>query len=588
MDKRTGNLCASLISVVAICFFLPLLAREADVSAALRVVDQRGKPLQKAGIGIPFVIDVEVMAGSRHQQRHPQLITPPTLQVVQRGTSNSVRSINGETIVRTTFSYQAVADEEGVVTIGPARVETASGDVVESNTVRLTIAPEQEIKNEDRQVGGAFIELKVDNQEPFVGEAVSFSIRFYSTQENTHLEQLQEPLFKGFRHTALEGPATGTTKKNGIEYQYLEWKALIFPTQEGRLVIPSLLAYVTLPLEHPRNSRGMDMFTLVNHMFGAGKTEQIYSNALTLQVKPLPAHDPATTAIGKFSSFHAKLSSPEAETGEGVTLTLELVGQGNFQMIGHPKVVMPEGLKHYDSHAKDHLLTATMVKKDFEYVVQAVRPGAYEIPSQSFTYFDSKAREYKVLHSRPVKLTVRGEMKNSTKQVDIDQSVEKIDRPEEMPPLEKTLKGGGLGKRDRLPWLLFLCIALLLSIPLFWKLAVGLWLSYHIRNASSIGYNRAFKLARGRIKSAHQHKNDSELYHILMDLFSARLQVPRSEISEADIEHALRKAGLSEEQIAEWRKFFSHVMAVAFSALPASGDLYEKLSYWIAILEGLL
>jgi|GEM_PF-1999582 len=567
-----------------VLFFSFLLQGESSVS--LRILDQNGRSLKEAGIGIPFLIEVEVASSTREEQQQPQLTIPPDLHVVHRGTSSSVRSINGDTVIKNSYSYQAVADQEGVFTVGPATIHFGKKHGQKSNTVTVKVGVQQKQAVENKRLD-VFVELRVATTEPYVGQAVPFFIRFYSAHEGVHLEQLQEPTFKGFKHTELQGPATGNAVVNGVSYQYLEWKSLLFPTQEGRLVIPSLLAYVTIPVQNPRGR--MDMFSLVNHMFGSGKTEQVYSNALTLQVKKLPPHELPVTAVGKFSSFHAKLSSPEAQTGEGVTLTLELVGEGNFQMIGHPKITLPEGLKHYDSHAKDHVLTDVLSKKDFEYVVQALKPGVYEIPPQTFEYFDTKAQSYKTLQSRPVTLTVTGAVRKST-MVDEDKENDhsSVTKPDELPALEKTLKGGGLLPQQRISWTIFLLMTLFLLAPLFWKLVSFLWLSYQLRNASKIGYNRAFSVARSRIKVAQKIKNESEAYHILMDLFATRLHIPRAEVSEQDIEDALKKAGLSDDKILEWRRFFARVMAVTFSALPAEGDLYEQMGQWIMILERLL
>ncbi len=579
MDKKIGNYVPT-----AVLFFSFLLHGESSVS--LRVVDQDGRSLKEAGIGIPFLIEVEVASSTREEQQQPQLSIPPDLHVVHRGTSSSVRSINGDTVIKNSYSYQAVTDQEGAFTIGPATIHLGKKHGQKSNTVTVKVGAEQKRTVENKRVD-VRVELRVATTEPYVGQAVPFFIRFYSAHEGVHLEQLQEPIFKGFKHTALQGPATGNATIDGVVYQYLEWKSLLFPTQEGRLVIPSLLAYVTIPVQNPRGRT--DMFSLVNQMFGSGKTEQVYSNALTLQVKKLPPHEPTVTAVGKFSSFHAKLSSPEAETGEGVSLTLEVVGEGNFQMIGHPKITLPEGLKYYDSHAKDHVLTDTLSKKDFEYVVQAIKPGVYEIPSQLFEYFDTKSATYKTLQSRPVKLTVTGVVRKST-QVDEEKENESspVTKPDELPSLEKTFKGGGLLVTQRLSWTLFLVLMLLFLLPLVWRVGYFLWFSYQLRNASKIGYKRAFGVARSRIKVAQKIKNESEAYHILMDLFATRLHLPRAELSEQDIEAALKKAGLSDEKILEWRRFFSKVMAVTFSALPAEGDLYEQMGHWVMILEQLL
>jgi hypothetical protein len=576
-----------ITTLAAIAFLISSFLVHAEPSVLLRVLDQEGHSLKEAGIGIPFLIEVEVASSTREEQQQPQLTIPPDLQVVRRGTSSTVRSINGETVIKNFYSYQAVTDQEGTFIIGPATIHLGKKHGEKSNTVTVVVGAEQKRSVENKRVD-ARVELRTTVSEPYVGQAVPFFIRFYAAHEGIHLEQLQEPLFKGFKHTALQGPATGTATIDGVAYQYLEWNATLFPTKEGRMVIPSLVAHLTVPVQNPRGR--MDMFNLVNHMFGGGKIEQIYSNALTLQVKKLPAHERSVTAVGKFSSFHAKLSSGEAETGEGVSLTLELVGEGNFQMIGHPKLALPAGLKYYDSHAKDHALTDKLFKKDFEYVVQAVQPGEYEIPSQTFEYFDTKLQSYKTLQSRPVKLVVTGATRKSTV---VDEEKEKREKEavvtsEELPSLEKTLKGGGGLASTRISWLLFVCITFFLIVPLAWRILSFLWFTYQVRNASKISYNRAFKLARARIAAAKKAKNDPEIYHILMDLFANRLHMPRTELSEQDIETALKKAGLSDEKILEWRHFFSHVMAVTFSALPAEGDLYEQMGQWVMVLERLL
>lgn len=574
--------------IIFLCVALGLsFLAYAESSVSLRVLDQDGHSLKEAGIGIPFLIEVEVASSTREEQQQPQLTIPPDLQVVRRGTSSSVRSINGETVIKNFYSYQAVTDQEGSFTIGPATIHLGKKHGEKSNTVTVTVGAEQKRTTENKRLD-ARVELRTTVSEPYIGQAVPFFIRFYAAKEGIHLEQLQEPLFKGFKHTALQGPATGTATIDGVSYQYLEWNATLFPTQEGRMVIPSLVAHVTMPIQNPRGR--MDMFNFMNHMFGSGKIEQIYSNALTLHVKKLPPHDPVVSAVGKFSSFHAKLSSDTVETGEGVSLILELVGEGNFQMIGHPKLVLPEGLKYYDSHAKDHALTDKLSKKDFEYVIQAVKPGVYEIPSQTFEYFDTKLQSYKTLQSRSVKVTVRGMERKSTV---VEEEKEERENhasvtSSELPSLEKTLKGGGGLSHQRISWKLFFVITFFLLLPLLWRLIYSLWFAYQLRNASAISYNRAFALAKARTSAAKKAKDDSEIYHIVMDLFASRLHMPRAELSEQDIENALKKAGLSDEKILEWRHFFSHVMAVTFSALPAEGDLYEQMGQWIMIMERLL
>jgi hypothetical protein len=214
----------------------------------------------------------------------------------------------------------------------------------------------------------------------------------------------------------------------------------------------------------------------------------------------------------------------------------------------------------------------------------------YEISEQTFEYFDTKSQSYKTLQSRPLKLTVTGAVRKSTieDQEQGDDSSSQVRKLDELPGCEKTLKGGGLLAREHISWAFFLGMTIFFLFPLLGKLGYSLWFSYQLRNASKIGYKRAFTVARGRIKVAQKIKNESEAYHIFMDLFASRLHIPRAEISEQDIEIALKKAGLSDEKILEWRRFFAQVMAVTFSALPVEGDLYEQMGQWVMILERLL
>ncbi len=70
-----------------------------------------------------------------------------------------------------------------------------------------------------------------------------------------------------------------------------------------------------------------------------------------------------------------------------------------------------------------------------------------------------------------------------------------------------------------------------------------------------------------------------------MNLFAARLKLPKAEISEAFIESELRQAGFSEEQILAWRQFFAHALAVTFAVLPETDNMYEEAQQWLTLLE---
>ena len=69
---------------------------------------------------------------------------------------------------------------------------------------------------------------------------------------------------------------------------------------------------------------------------------------------------------------------------------------------------MPKELKYYESKqvALDPSMDNSKAGKRFEYIVQGLRVGSWEIPSQSFYYYDVVQRAYKELHSTPITITV--------------------------------------------------------------------------------------------------------------------------------------------------------------------------------------
>ncbi len=484
------------------CMQASLEAISSDaLSVSLRVTDNEGNPFKEAGIGVPFLIQLEVISDGRKESPRPQLTLPSAFSSTALGTTSSVRTVNSDTVSKRTYQYGAVASEEGTFTIGPSLLTLPNGDQVRSNTVTVRVGLEEKrtVPSDDNQM---FVEFSADTTTPYVGQAVKVSLRFYYLTNGVHLEQLQEPTFKDCKATPLQGPVNGQVKVRGEQYGYLEWTTTLFPTRSGKIVIPSVVAQVSLPAQRSRGHM-VDMFAMVNQMFGNHRQHQIQSNALTLMVQSLPAHEPAVTAIGKFSSLNAKLGTEKAQTGEGISFILELVGEGNFSMIGHPVLDLPEGLKYYDSHAKEHPLTHSMYKKDFEYVLQALQPGTYQIPPQRFEYFDGKTKTYKTLTSKPVKMTITGaEKKGSTFDSEEQEKTHVHEKGVSVGELERSLKGGGGGRGKSLPWTWFVGLAMLLIFPLIGWFIRRVWERYRQRNASYYGSKRAFVQAHQDLKTA--------------------------------------------------------------------------------------
>ncbi len=581
MDKRIGR-----VGIVSLLVVFSLFS-VGPQSISLRITDQEGHTLEKAGVGVPFIVNVEMISDGRHEPSNPHLTLPPDLNSRFNGTHNSTRTVNGHTVSKIGYSYTVVANHEGNYTVGPATAQLKGDQAMHSNAVTLTVSADQ------KSVGvtpskQAFLELSTSNAEPFVGEAVTFYLRFYFVDEGIHLDQIQEPNFKECKAGKLTGPVSGEGTLYGSPCHYLEWTTTLFPEHEGRLIVPAVAAQITLPMQVAHSRMG-DMFSLINGMFGGGKSENIHSNAAILNVKPLPNNQTGVKAIGKFTSLNAKVEQEKVETGEGIIFTLELVGQGNTMMIGHPTLVVPEGIKYYESNTKEDALTEKISKKDFQYVMQAVTAGQYTIPAQTFQFFDTKTQAYKTLSSRPIKITVTGESKRSTVTESPIEKQEAVDAQHEQEAgAIEIAYSGKKPQRKRMTWALFGWIIAIIVLPSWLVMGFKGWKKYQEKRSPNHMYKKAFVAANERVKASKKTQKNSELYSIFMDLFAARLKMPRAEISETVIEEALKDAGFSDEKILEWRHFFSTTLAITFSALPSNGDLYEQAHQWLTALEVLL
>jgi hypothetical protein len=570
MAQKTGKLFFLLLFVTQIIY--------ADPQVAIQITDASGYESQTIGVGIPFLITVEV-SGDAGGASNPDLETYPIFSLQQAGTSSSISTINGRTAIKKQYRYQGRIDKEGTYTIGPARVQK-NGSTFSSKSVELEITHKQDIP-ETREA--AFLKIETPKSELFVGEKVPFVLRFYYANNDVRIEGINPPVFKGFKPSKLKGPQTGKEVIDGLVYRYQEWHCVLYPNESGDLVIPAVNAQVSVSVSKSKNAG--DLFSFMDHMMGGRSHRQsMYSNALTLSVKPLPQNEVATVAVGRFTGLTAKVNLDKVAEGEGVVYTLELIGDGNFIMIGHPEIQVPEGLKFYDSNTHFSSLAANTFKKDFEYVIQGVDPGTYTIDSQEFTYFDTRQKAYRTLKSKPIKIVItpgtavkpifEQEEKSNTTQVVYDHDLE-----------DAVYVTKWRFKVPRsLGWFWFFLLSLLpvvASIGLFLKRT---WLSYQEKYAPHYGYKNAFNKARNAVRNCKKNGTTSQLYLICIDLFAARLKLPTSEISETRIERALEQGGMTQEKIYSWRLFFADITAESF----ASSESANKEQLCVVLLEWII
>lgn len=577
MDRKIG----SFAVVIALC------ASTLQASVSVIVKDRYGKHLQEAALGIPFTAEVNVIDGP---DTNPQVEFPAEFHVLNRSVSSSYRSINGKTSSSRTYFYTLRCDTPGSFSVGPVRVPVGINNTLVSNTVSLRVT--QEAKQQELQ-RPFFLDVMVRPEKLYVGQQALCTIRFYYATDGVRLEGLEDAVFPDCYTSKLEGPFSGVEKREGVDYKYLEWRTFLCPKKVGQLVIPAIAGHVAVSQNNAQQQHSLsEMLSLVDAMFGgSGRVERHYSNVLTLDIMPLPKHEGSVNGVGTFSSYTAKVNAKQGSVGEGIVYTLELVGSGNMQAMVHPVLELPENLKYYDSHAKENLLSDVIKKKDFEYILQAVEPGDYTIPQQTFTFFDPQVKRYRTLRSNSITFTITGSAPRQESSESHDVMQQEQPTPEDETPLAPVYKASWRAgmPRSYIPWFwYFLVLAVCLKIVAAHSL-LRVFKRYRERHHTHYVAKNAFKKANQRLSLVEVGHNAAPLYTIIKRLFAERLGVPESMVSQDYIESTLRARGMSDEELDDWNLFFNHLTELHFTTVaPVTLSLQRQMDMWLKRFEKVL
>ncbi len=559
----------------------------------LHLTTMDGAPLSRAATGEPFLIEVTIP--DIKSTNAPKIEGVDSFNI--RNAGIQIRSINGNSSVK--HLYKVRIDIPGDYLIGPATLYL-DGDYLRSDTVKLSVGERQVaqgVRTKKRQhASPVLLILKLDKKEAFIGEKIKVSVQFLYSDNIISLERIIEPEFNDFAITSKTGPVTGVRTFDGTEYNVLEWCFELYPKCSGDITIPAYCADFFVPSRR-------DKFTAFSFFFGQRSIRKsIYSNAVRISIFPLPEHDPPISAIGAFNTFSAKIDPSVAKEGEGMVLSLILSGEGNFDSINIPELQgIPPVFKCYDS--KNYCMDTSdgNPAKCFEYIVQGFESGNWEIPAQKFAYFDIKSKSYKTLKTVPLCITIMPQNTSHLKSSNLtkpdqqnqqnDKHVQKNkDNLEDNDNLRPLNKDGAWYRRDNYPmsWYWFFLLLILPFLCLFIYSIKHAMAYFNIRYASSLRRKRAFIIVGKQLKVALAANDIVQLYHLFVNLFAVRLQLPATSISQAYIEQKLSETSWSEDQITAFSHFFSTLTELVYGVQKQRGvekELFEQARRWLNRLK---
>lgn len=536
------------------------------VTVNLKINSLDGNPLTQAGAGQPFLLQVRV-ANTTASAQYPQVKGLDQFQVRQSGFQ--MQMVNGVTEV--VYHYQVRIDTPGTYTIGPAIIKTPT-TLIESPSLTLRVAS-QEAQSASGNTAAhptTFLRLSVDKEQVYVGQKVHCTLTFYTNQNNISVQSIIDPELTHFSATKKQEPTTGSTTLNNGEYKYAQWEWDIYPTRAGNCIIPAYGADFIIQSSH--------------HFFSflmSSDTKRIYSNAQTIQVQSLPAHDKSAAFIGTLKEVTAKIDPVQAKVGEGLVATISMVGEGNFEkLLSWPLQNIPSDLKWYESK-QNKSSSGQHTTFSCEYIIQALAPGTYELPPQEIHYFDPQTHAYAskktmaiTFHIAPAS-SMPG-IHSSKIPLEENSEIKEIVTAWPMPaaPLQN------------IAWPTFWMLSLVLIV--LWILITLYALKNYLPTVLPQWYykKRIIRATRTHINKALQEGNATALYDIFINFFSAQLP-PNILNANESIAEVLMTKGLNEQMLQKWLLFFWEISVARFAPEKKenSTSLCLQALEWISIFE---
>ena len=547
----------------------------------MRLLDTDGSPLVQAGVGHPFVLEVTMSDVS-------QLGQLPHIEGVEqfdvKHTGMRMMAVNGK--MSSHHMYELRIDAPGTYSLGPVTFEH-KGKQLASKRVQLVVGAEQieKKKGSDETRAPILLRLYADKDHVVVGERVTCRLRFYLSEPDVALRKFIEQETPIFRRSQSRGPRKGIETLNGVEYTYIEWEWDIYSQKTGLHILPAYGA------DYDREIERDDLWGGFGKLLGNYvETKRVYSNALSLQVDELPPSARKVQGIGTFCELRVSAKPSIVKQGEGIVVAVELIGDGDPDGIIISELQgIPKELKYYESKqvVLDPSMHNSKTGKRFEYIVQGLNVGSWEIPQQSFYYYDVAQRAYKELHSTPITIVI---MPGSKQVVQSYGSRAGSAKPDDIAgirtgPLYPTNRSAGLS------WWAFI---ILMLVPVFVALYRRISLFFTKRSRINFRAQRArnaFRYARTRLERCIKRKDARRLYSVFIELFADRWHVSIGSISASSIEKRLHDVGMNEEQRVEWNRFFSEISEYAFGVHEESkrrDDLFNQAEQWIKRLEKVL
>ncbi len=331
----------------------------------------------------------------------------------RQSTAMSWQSSRQNVLIEQVFTIGYRADRVGRLTIPPVEARVGKRKA-KSTSVTLTVqgpndiaaaapAAANEVTGPGPGDGPIFLRYRLDQEEPFLGEAVLLDLEVitrpgqsFRVEETTGLPEVE-----GFWTQILEKPTDLKRRSITIDGQryvsYRIWRAALYPLQAGQHTLPPV------SMQFSQGSRAF----LRNRL-------RRRTLPIRLEVKPLPSKARPSSFVsvnvGQYK-LTATVDRRRVEAGKAIIYTLRLSGRGNIASAKLPTIDQLRDFRVFAPTVREKIdLDAMGVSgyKEAQYLLMPTKGGRLTIPSIELPVFDPVKGRYRRLKSKPLRVFVEG------------------------------------------------------------------------------------------------------------------------------------------------------------------------------------
>lgn len=333
--------------------------------------------------------------------------------LIMRATATGVAKISSASAVLKGKTYTTKGVDIDVVetNISNGSTQTQQGvasgaQSQSSNATQASRSSRGEISSED-----IFIKLSFSKTKVVKGEPIVATLKLYTRVAVAGFEDVRFPVFNGFWSQELETPSNINFVRENYNGQLYESavlrKYMLLPQQTGEITVDP--AEMVCLIQIRTSGGGRSMF---DDFFDTYQTvkKRLSTKTAKINVNPLPQGAPESFGggVGDFS-MRVQLNRDSVKAHEAGSLTVEIIGTGNLNLIETPKVMLPEDFEKYDVKTSNYYANGASGmsgKKVFEFPFIPRSEGIFEIPAVEYSYYSVESGKYVTLKSEPIALKV--------------------------------------------------------------------------------------------------------------------------------------------------------------------------------------